>query len=203
MGVRIALLALAVAGLLTAQRSFTETDPAATQCNSTEVIACSGGTIAATPGSSLAVAGGTAGTTEDSLQISANTQRVLYWFEAAPSDASTWPAGNYVTRVNITSADADGQWDHTHICRMNSTCSSVLGTIGSITNQNTSVATTGVKTHTVSGASQAAGATDLVLIVLTFEDTAIHGNMSVGITPNQAIDTPLVAAARNRAVVVQ
>jgi hypothetical protein len=195
----IALLVLLPA-LLAAQRTFTELDTAASQCDSTEALACSGGTLASTSSSALIDEGGTAGSTADSVQISDNTQRVIYWFESDQiGSGSTWPSGTFTVRVNITSADSDGQWDHTHVCRVSSTCGSPSA-VGNLTNQNTALSTTGVKTHSVSGSSQTPNATDLILIVLTFEDTAAHGNMSVDITPNQDIDTPLTAPAGKRRV---
>lgn len=193
---RTIILFLLLVNVLFGQRVFTERDTAAT-CNATQAVACSGGTAAATTNSALVETGGTAGSVEDSVQITDNAQRVVYWFESVgPSDTS-WNAGTWTVRVNITTTDADGQWDHTHICRVNSSCGSPTA-VGSLTDQNIAISTSGTKTMNVTGSSQTAASTDLFLIVLTFQDTAAHGNMSAGITPSLNIDTPLTALASRR-----
>lgn len=160
------------------------------ECSATAVVAtaisrlCS---VGGTPGSAAAQIGGAA--------WDAGVSGSFIMFEFTPAAGVTWDAGDFVVRLNVTGAIANAQWTATYVCRLNSSGTN-QATIGSLTGQTTSVATTGVKTHTVSGAAQTPGVGDKVYIVLVL--TAITGNNKImQFTPDQLITSPFTAPAED------
>ena len=159
------------------------------------IAACSGATITTANANRTAVAGGAAGSTPATLgggNFDSGQSRALLFFEITPEAGATWGAGDWTVRVNVTTAQANVTWSETHICRLNSSDVS-QATIGSLTGQTTSMATTGVKTHTVSGSSQTPGAGDKVYIVIVLAAGA--NNRSIAVTPDQLITSPFTAAS--------
>ncbi len=93
-----------------------------------------------------------------------------FYSDANYPNNTSWAAGNYVVSLDVTVANSAGtmQWTATCILRVNSSGVS-QATVGSLTAQTTSLSTTGVKTHTVSGSLQSsASATDRICAVLVF-----------------------------------
>jgi len=88
-------------------------------------------------------------------------------------------------------------WNSVYICRVNSGCAN-QATIGSSTSLGISLATTGVKSTTVSGAAQSPGAGDLVMIVFGFTNSA-HGSQSFLYDVDQNNDSPFTVAAERYA----
>src|SRR5262245_1390672 len=134
--------------------------------------------------------GGTAGTVAvSSPSQNASDRRsgiVAHWIPAA---GTTWAAGTWTVRVNITTANASIQWTDTYICQVSSTCSNIA-TIGSLTGQTTSLGTTGVKTHSVTGSAVASpGGTDKILVLMVFQNVSANMSQTFQWTPNQIINT--------------
>ncbi len=158
---------------------------------------CSGQILAATPQSKQATSGGTPGSTPATVTVIGQSNlRAAIMFESAvgePGD-TTWETGNYVVRLNVTTAFPNAStWDSTYVCRCNSAGVN-QATVGSLTGQTTDLATTGVKTHTVSGSSQSANAGDRIYIVLVLKQGS-QNPQNLSFTPDQAIDTPIVNQA--------
>jgi len=136
--------------------------------------------------------GATPGATEQTITISlpVATKLRAYYMQPtpAPSTDFDWNAGVWVVRINVTTAGVDIDWEDTHICRVNSGCVS-QATIGSLLNQGISLGI-GVKTMSVSGIAQTPAVGDSFMVVLGFGLNPPNTG-SVGITPNQNLDTPL------------
>ncbi len=115
-------------------------------------------------------------------------------FEIAPS-ANTWQAGTYAVRMNLTTGSLfmGCTISAVYVCRFNSACSS-QETVGSSTGLSVSVdsGNEGVKTINVTGSAVAALLTDKVYIVVLFTKTGSL-NGAPGFTPDQNIDTPILA----------
>lgn len=154
------------------------------------IAACTALTAATTQVSALASMGGVLGTTSKAITLASSgvNTRATY-LEFVPG-VTSWAAGNYVVRLNCTTANANITWASTSICRLNSSNVS-QATIGTLTGQTTSLGTTGVKTHTISGSLQTAATTDKVYIVCGFTNAQAMAN-SANFTFNQMIDTPIV-----------
>jgi hypothetical protein len=167
----------------------------ATAAGAGKIAACSGATPIGTQAqTSTATIGGTSGgaVTVGGTQFDIGTNLAAVYMEIDPAAGDQWKAGNYVVRLNVTTLNANITWTGTYICRLNSSNVS-QATIGSLTGQTTSLGSTGVKTHTVSGAAQTPAAGDKIYIVCVFS-VVTSNNQSFGWTPNQDIDTPLVVA---------
>lgn len=138
------------------------------------------------------VAGGNVTVTAPGYVKAPILARGCHFFTAAndPNDTS-WAAGNWVIRLNVQTANANMTWVRTYVCRVNSALVS-QATVGSLLAQTTSLATTGVKTHTVVGAAQTAAAGDRIYIVCIFQAGAAT-DQSVVFTMDQLIDAPLTA----------
>lgn len=140
-----------------------------------------------------ATQGGTAGSTAVTVTVNASAADLICgWYECIVPDGSTWAAGDWVVRLNVTTAQTTVSWDATYICRVNSGCTS-QATIGSLTGQAISLSPTGVKSMTVTGSAQTPGAGDKVIIVLLF-DNSNSCTRNVGLTPSENIDSPFIAA---------
>ena len=158
------------------------------------VVGCAGLFLADTPIAQLCVEGGSAGVGVPQVKSSAGELgRRAVMFEMQPANGGNWGAGDYVIRLNITTANSNATWIATFVCRFNSACVS-QETIGSLVAQTISLGSTGVKTHTVSGSAVTPADNDKVYCVLVVDFAADHGNVSFNFTPDQLVDTPIVAA---------
>lgn len=198
----VILLSLPAAGA----RTFVHTDTAAPQCSEAEAIACSDLTVAVTGSAGRQEdEGAAAGSSEVTWTMTnGDANAVCHWRESDQiGEDTSWPSGTWTMRLNVTTAEEQSVVN-AKICRVNSDCSSVLGTVGNDATV-TSLFSTGTKTFTISGAAQTANATDLFLVVFDCREDQAHGNTTVGITPSLSDDTPLTApaATRNRAVMIQ
>lgn len=157
---------------------------------------CSGAALASQKQFRLIDRNGSPGSTPAQVTLDASPDEAGVFFETPSGQPGllTWQAGNYVVRLNVTTAaSGDVTWSDTYICRVNS--SSVnQGTVGSLTGQTTSVSSTGVKTHTVSGSEQTADVGDRLYVVLVFSN-AETSSVNFSFTPDQVIDTPWSIAA--------
>ncbi len=162
-------------------------------------VGCSGASSAgATTASREATEGGTAGSSEITLDPGGNgLVRACLAFQTDVSEpgTATWAAGNYVVRLNCTTSNNGTIWRETHICER--TSGGTFNTVASLTGQTDDLATSPtVFTHTVNRATvfNADSSSSTLYIVCVFEGDD-HGGTSFGITPDQNIDTPIVAAS--------
>jgi hypothetical protein len=153
-------------------------------------IGCSGSTLGTTNFAKEMIQGGTAGTVEvlpDPVS-GADRANVMFQSDTGTSLPTTWGSGDYVVRLNITSARSGAVWAETHICER--TSGGTYNTVASLTGQADSLST-GVKTHTVNrGTDYAASANSTLYIVLVITGPA-HGGTNYGFTPDQIINTPI------------
>src|SRR5262245_65381674 len=116
--------------------------------------------------------------------------------EWTPDASLTWDAGTWTVRLNVTTANASIQWTDTYICKVNSTCTnSSATTIGSLTGQTTSLGTTGVKTHSVTGSAVTPSAGDKVVVMICHTNVSANMNQTFAWTPNQLVDSPFSSGA--------
>ena len=172
---------------------LTQTDVEAACADS---IGCSGGVLGPTPQGKQATEGGTAGVTEIAATGVADANRVMVMFNSAAGEpgVTSWAAGPYVVRINLTTGTFIGNWEDTYVCRFSAACGS-LATVGSLTAQAIDITeATGVFSMTVTGALQTAGVGDVLYIVLIFSNSSA-GGLDVTFTPDQNIDTPIVVVA--------
>ena len=148
--------------------------------------------LAVTPQARLAEDGGDAGSGELSATIYKADTQAGVMFESPAVGQTTWQAGTYTVRLNVTTAVALLVLREVHVCRVNSSCVS-QEIVGNNTGLSISMAITGVKTVDVEGVEQSASATDRIYIVLIFEATN-HASLTFGFTPDQNIDTPIAEA---------
>ena len=173
---------------------LTETDTAADDCTTTQ-IACSGFAASGDQSRKKATAGGTAGTTAVTLATGGTDFiRTQIGFQSANDEpnSTSWESGNWVVRVEVTTSNMNVTWENTYVCRITGPTGgcAASNSVGSLTSQGTSLGTTGVKTHTVSGAAQAgAAATDEMAIMLATDDNGMV--QSWAFKPSQNIDTPV------------
>jgi hypothetical protein len=136
------------------------------------------------------------GSTEDTTGNLTNSgaTTIAYWMSTLSLDAdgmgTNIDAGDWVVRINVTTAEANTDWDDCSICRLNASCTN-QETLGNLEDQTIDTGTTGVKSMTISGSATTAGADDVIVAVLAFQNDNAHGNRSLGITPDQVWDTQL------------
>jgi hypothetical protein len=168
--------------------SFQQTDAAAPLG---PLQVCSALALSAAPGSWALVEEGIAGSTPFVASWTNNSNASWFCFEIDPQvDTGVFPAGDYVMRLNVTSAAASAGtlWRRFYVCRVTAAGTNVA-TLASATSQTTALNSTGVKTNTVTQAADSLGNnTDRVFIVLAIQANATD---TVTITPDQMVDTPL------------
>ena len=143
----------------------------------------------------LCTEGGTAGTTEI-LPALANLETTVVAYNDI-SDAigvTSWDSGTYTWRLNITTTSATVTLEEVHVCRLNSSLVS-QESLGSSTGLGQSLGSSGVISGNVTGSAATASASDVVAFIYVFSNSHSHGGDDpVGITPNQVLNTPIVAA---------
>lgn len=178
-------------------RVFSQTDVVAA-CGG--IAACSGATVTGTPRFKDCEPDGTSGGAE-TFSIPSQTTRAALMYQIQGINSTSWEAGNWVIRFNLTTANADVTWEEAYICRLNNACVS-QATVGSDVAVNQLMDTTGVKSVTISGAAQAGAAIDDdAYIVLVFSSAATHGNSSIGVTHDRDVDTPLLPLRKRRLII--
>lgn len=168
--------------------TYTQTD-ALTDCS--DFSACATGTVGSTTLESEIIEGGTAGTTEQSTDIPASSSRLISFFQTSGGVSSTsWDSGNYTVRWNVTTSQNNTSITGVWICRIDSSCSN-LASVGSDTSLSIDISGGGIFSTTVSGTSQSASSTDDLYIITEITNSHSMTSRSVGITPDQNIDTPI------------
>ena len=172
----------------------TQTDAQADgSCLHTELAACGGRAAEIdTNVQREAVVGGTPGTVAKTINVSASAVNTADWaVRWAPAAGVSWDAGTWTVRMNVTTANMNIDLTEIHICRHNSACVT-QESIGSATGLTIDCGTTGVKSQTVTGSAVTPVAGDVVIVVFVFTNAAMT-IQSIGVTPDQNIDSPFTA----------
>lgn len=169
--------------------SGTQTD---TSAQDGPMKACAVGTLAAIPRARQMASGATPGVTEETISIAADSERLGWMLQSAPGEPGgiTWPTGTVVSRLNITSAPGTLYLHAIYVCRITS-AGVLVGSYGSLTGMHVTLSP-GVKTHNVPVSRITGSVTDELYMVYSFHNHELLINQSVGITPDQVIDTPIV-----------
>jgi hypothetical protein len=138
--------------------------------------------------------GGTPGTGATGLSYSSSqTNAFGVMYSITPAAGTTWGAGNWTVRHNVTTANMNITIKAIYICRVNSSYVS-QAIIGSLTGLATTMGTVGVLSFTVSGSAQTPSAGDKV-VVMTFADNGAMSLQAASTTPDQLIDSPFTVSA--------
>jgi hypothetical protein len=166
---------------------FIQTDTTFTNGNS---AGCSGRSSSSVTKQLTGVIIGSAGTISQTVTLTSAQTNVwgLQTKLDIPSGTS-WNAGTWTWRLNVTTANMNLTLTEVYICRINSSNVS-QATIGSATGLGLGLGTTGVQSGTISGSAQTPSSGDYVNIVFVFTNAAMN-TQSISVTHNQVIDTPL------------
>jgi len=178
-------------------RNYTQTDTDETSCTTSVLETCASGTNNAATNSEGRIIDetGSAGSSEIGGTMSdGDSDEYNYWFLSDDVSDTSWAAGDWVIRLNVTTADTMSISDLT-VCRVNSSCTTHEERIAGGPLTPIDLNSTGTKTITISGSAATAASGDLFLVVVTTQEDQAHGNSSVKITPSLIIDTPLTSLA--------
>lgn len=103
-----------------------------------------------------------------------------------------WVAGNYVIRLNVTTANFNVDWVETRMFAVSDACGN-LGQIGIDTTVQ-SMGTTGVKTVTIAGSAISPGDLATLYVAFVFTNNNAFMLQVWQVTGDQLIDTPFVMA---------
>lgn len=141
-------------------------------------------------GSTFIVCNGTLGSGTRSVSVTASATLAHTLFQCVIVNPGTsWDAGTWTTRLNVTTANMNLTLTEIHICRMDSSHNNV-STIGSVTGLSISLGSTGVITQNVTGVAVGSPAVDdYVLVIYTFANGAMS-SQTFTLTRNQNISSP-------------
>ena len=108
-------------------------------------------------------------------------------FQCPISDGSTWSAGDWTVRLNVTTANMNFRVTNVYIQRYSSACSSIA-ILGSV-NPVEALSSTGVKTWVISCSGATPNPGDLTIVRLEVSNVSMSAQ-SFEFTPNQNIDSP-------------
>lgn len=153
--------------------------------------------LGCTPGGAngvIASVGGTPGTGTTSIQgSSSGVDEYLLAFVIQPSSATSAPSGNYVMRLNITTANMNLTWTKIDLIEINGSCGTVQ-TLGTTSSLGISLGTTGVKSATITLGSPVSITSGNPLAFRLYFSNGAMSVQSAADTNNQLIDTPDFAA---------
>ena len=196
---RLALLLTLLLAAFPAQALQVYAETATAADNGTNV-GCSGETIASTPIAVEATIGGSSGAAQ-AVGMTINTRRAAVMFQTDTDEPGVdpWDSGDYVVRLNITTANMDMEWETTHICER--TTGGTFNTVtSSSADQNQGMGSTGVLTETINRATNFVpdSTSSTLYIVLTISHNNAHGNGNFQFTPDQNINTNIADAGGGR-----
>ncbi len=175
---RTAWLGLAFLGLTGWLRGSTLVESAAASDLTGYPGSCSNATaLGSLPPQALVSSGATTGSYATTIAKGSTEELVLNSASGVPG-LTSWPAGNWVVQLDVTTANTNLSWTATCVVRVSSTGSN-LGEVGSLTGQNISLGATGVQSMTISGALMGTSSTDRVQVIVEITNSAAHQNESV------------------------
>ena len=142
-----------------------------------------------------ASSGGAAASTGQTVSLSSGgtTAELGVWWDVAVSTGTSWDAGDWVVRYNITTGNMDVDLQEVYICRVNASSVS-QATIGSTTGLALGT-TAGVLSVTITGAAQTPSADDNVRITSVWSNNSSMTADSIIILADQLIDSPFTTLA--------
>lgn len=158
---------------------------------------CSGDTFTtggASEPAKIATNGGTAGSVGTNITlVSSASLDTACIIKCTIDSGTTWAAGTWTWRLNITTSNMNLTLEEVYICRYNSASTPVnQATIGSVTGLAISLGTTGVKSGNITGSAQTPSAGDIVIVSFRFSNGAMS-NQTAQATFDQNIDSPFTA----------
>lgn len=175
--------------------NYTQTNTTSTLTGSSTVALCSGAGLGNGLLTKDATEGGTPNSSGNGLVIIASdTNDWCVKYTCIISAATTWNAGTWTWRLNVTTANMNVTLISVFICRVNSSGTN-QATIGSSTGLSVSMGSTGVKSGTISGSAQSPGVGDVVVVMFCFSNGAMS-NQNWNVAPDQNIDSPFTAITR-------
>jgi len=164
-----------------------------TDTTATFNVGCSARSAGVQNASRQAIVGGTAGTTEQSVNPdNQGGLRACFNFDVPVGDApniATWTDGNWQVTINFTSGDPGTFLKEVHVCDNNGGSYTTVCSETGLT-----VATTaGSTTRTIAQGgdhSPQAQSTSRPFIVIVLENTDPHGGSACGITPSSTVVAP-------------
>ena len=169
---------------------ITQTDTAAF-CAA--AVKCSTGTsLHANAHEALCSRGGTAGSTEDSLDLGLTLQanQVAYLYDCVIPNVLKWSSGDWSIPINFSTGDMNVVLDQVWVCRQNAFCTN-LATMGSLTGIGHATNSGNYTAVVNQGSAVTPNTGDRVSIVLVFDISAQHAGGTIGITPSLVITSPI------------
>jgi hypothetical protein len=178
--------------------TLTQTDTASDLAASVQLCSAISTFASAGAAAKAATVGGTAGVTAISTTIHVGTVTDnfgwLYSDAGVPNNTS-WEAGTWTVRCEVTTANANITVLEAQVCRVNSSGTnqaSVISGAGALVLGANGATTTGVKSGSASGSAQAGSAAgDRMAVVLTAKNTLTSMPTAFSWKPSQNIDTPV------------
>lgn len=162
---------------------------------------CSADTVTASSNKAAwqASSGGSAGTASHTNYgaNSSDVSRVNLNFDITIDSGTSWDAGTWTVRLNLTSAQSQNgcTWTKVYICRVNSAGVN-QETLGSNTAVGISLGTTGVKSANVTGnAATSPASTDRVVVVMSITNGSSMFGTTGTIKTDQLISSPFTSGA--------
>lgn len=116
--------------------------------------------------------------TTESPSIAKATSQTCGWMTASGDPGITsWGSGTYTVTLAVTAGNSSLSVTKVEILRLDSTGTTLKGTIGSAT-FSTSLSAAGTKTFTVSGSAQSPLSTDILAVRFTVANSAAHASSS-------------------------
>ncbi len=175
-------------------RIYTQTDGTSNVCDVNQY--CAGFSLPGSgSGESVLEEGGTPGVNEITITHDGRADpSPLLFMQPDVEPGADIAAGDWITRMNVTTSQMFVDWDEIHICEVSGSgaCSNI-STIGSDTGLAIDLGNSGVKSQTTSGSATALAAGESFVCIFTFANSQVMSN-SVGITPDADIDTPVNVA---------
>lgn len=167
---------------------FTQTDEVAS-CPIMTACAPTDTTVSSQASDFAMRPGGTPGTVAESFDVPAGSSRYGVFFQSDDVGQTDWPSGQWTVNLNVSSAQNNTAWDGVWICRVDSAC----GTVASVGSETTStdISAGGVFSKPVTGAATTGTTTDAVYVVCRFTNSHSMTARTVGVTPNQTVDSPI------------
>lgn len=155
--------------------------------------ACSGRSVSGGSVNSLdAISGGAAGSAE-LLPALVNSEAIVIALQMTSGavGSTAWNSGTYTWRLNVTTTSNAVTLEEVYVCRVNASNVS-QEIIGSVVGLGQSLGQSGVISGNISGSAATALNTDRLQFIFIFSNSSTHGgDDSVGITPDQTMNTPI------------
>ncbi len=166
--------------------NYTQTDDDATACSTADPRD--------------AVDGGTPGTSEITLSAPASSSD--FWNIVIDPGSEDWNSGDWTIRINVTDGDMDIEINRIRIVHVNSSCVEQADLYNSGGGLGISCTSAEVKTHTASAVDGVPSPTagDMVVIEMDLQNNNTMFTRTLGVTPDQDIDSPFDVSAEFRPI---